>query len=415
MRQPPTVSEPRPTLHSTSETHPLETSMQSPPMLDDITVLNLASVGPAARAARTLADYGATVIQVGPLAAARSVQIEPPFHTYGAGRGLKHIRIDMKSESGREAFLRLAETADVIIESFRPGVVDRLGIGFDEVFERNRGIVYCSTTGYGQDGPAATWAGHDINYLAMSGFLACTEPRADGGPPIPGATVADSAGGGMHAAMSIMAALIRRGATGKGCYLDVAATEGVLSLMGLSIDQYLATGEVAGPREVLLTGRYAFYDVYPTKDDKWVSVGAIEPKFFANLCGLLGLPQYAKEQMNDAMQDEIRAAFRAAFEKKTRDEWTRELADADTCVAPVLTIPEVVEQPHFRERQIFMQARHREHGEFEQVSHILAGGERDQSLHEVRPFGESDANELLSAAGFSASEIEKLSEQGAIA
>ncbi len=389
--------------------------MESPPLLDDITVLNLASVGPAARAARTLADYGATVIQVGPLAPKGSVQIEPPFHTYGAGRGLKHIAINMKSDAGREGFLRIAENADVIIESFRPGVVDRLGIGFDTVFARNRGIVYCSTTGYGQDGPASTWAGHDINYLAMSGYLACTEPRGDGGPPIPGATVADSAGGGMQAAMSIMAALIRRGATGKGTYLDVAATEGVLSLMGLSIDQYLATGEVAGPREVLLTGRYAFYDVYPTKDEKWVSVGAIEPKFFANLCNALGLGEYASEQMNDAKQDEIREAFRKAFKTKTRDEWTAELADADTCVAPVLTIPEVVEEPHFNARKIFMDARHNEHGDFKQVSHILAGGEREQPLHEVRPFGSSDANELLTAAGYSAAEIEKLSEEGAIA
>ncbi|MCP4037213.1 MAG: CoA transferase, partial [bacterium] len=223
--------------------------MSTPPLLDDITVLNLASVGPAARAARTLADYGATVIQVGPLASKGRVQIEPPFHTYGAGRGLKHISINMKSQAGKEGFLRLADNADVIIESFRPGVVDRLGIGFEDVFARNRSIVYCSTTGYGQDGPASKWAGHDINYLAMSGFLACTEPRADGGPPIPGATVADSAGGGLHAAMSIMAALIRRGGTGKGSYLDVSATEGVLSLMALSIDQYLATGEIAGPRD----------------------------------------------------------------------------------------------------------------------------------------------------------------------
>ncbi len=389
--------------------------MESPPMLDDITVLNLASVGPAARAARTLADYGATVIQVGPLAAKGRVQIEPPFHTYGAGRGLKHVSINMKSDEGREGFLRLAESADVIIESFRPGVVERLGIGFDTCSARNRGIVYCSTTGYGQDGPASTWAGHDINYLAMSGFLACTEPRGDGGPPIPGATVADSAGGGMHAAMSIMAALIRRGATGKGSYLDVSATEGVLSLMALAIDQYLATGEVAGPRQVLLTGRYAFYDVYPTKDDKWVSVGAIEPKFFANLCNALGLGEFATAQMDDAKQDEIREAFRTAFLTKTRDEWTEELAAADTCVAPVLTIPEVVEQPHFEARKVFMEARHTEHGDFKQVSPILAGGDREQPLHEVRPFGRSDASELLTAAGYSAEEIQKLSEQGAIA
>ena len=388
--------------------------MSTTPLLDGISVLNLASVGPAARAARTLADYGASVVQVGPVAKSGSVQIAPPYHTYGAGRGFKHISIDMKSAAGREGFLRLAENSDVIIESFRPGVVDRLGIGYADVSARNPRIVYCSTTGYGQNGPAASWAGHDINYLAMSGFLACTEPRADGGPPIPGATVADSAGGGMHAAMSIMAALVKRNTSGEGAFLDVSATEGVLSLMALSIDQYLATGEVAGPREVLLTGRYAFYDLYPTKDDKWVSVGAIEPKFYANLCNALGLPQYVKSQTDDALQSEIREAFKQVFLTKTRDEWTRALASNDTCVAPVLTIPELVEEPHHAARKIFMQAVHDEHGEFRQVGPILSGGVRDQPTHHVEPIGSSDAPQLLAAAGYDAAEIEKLSAEGAI-
>ncbi|MBW2388996.1 MAG: CoA transferase [Deltaproteobacteria bacterium] len=388
--------------------------MSTTPLLDGINVLNLASVGPAARAARTLADYGAGVVQVGPVAKSGSVQIAPPYHTYGAGRGFKHISIDMKSAAGREGFLRLAENSDVIIESFRPGVVDRLGIGYADVSARNPGIVYCSTTGYGQNGPAASWAGHDINYLAMSGFLACTEPRADGGPPIPGATVADSAGGGMHAAMSIMAALVKRNTSGEGSFLDVSATEGVLSLMALSIDQYLATGEVAGPREVLLTGRYAFYDLYPTKDDKWVSVGAIEPKFYANLCNALGLPQYVKSQTDDALQSEIREAFKQVFLTKTRDEWTQALASNDTCVAPVLTIPELVEEPHHAARKIFMQAVHDEHGEFRQVGPILSGGVRDQPTHHVEPIGSSDAPQLLAAAGYDTAEIEKLSAEGTI-
>ena len=163
--------------------HSNNSPSESRDLLAGITVLNLASVGPAARAARTLADYGATVVQVGPMARG-GVQIEPPYHTYGAGRGLKRMSIDMKSEAGKEGFLRLVANADVVIESFRPGVVDRLGIGYEAARGRNPGIVYCSTTGYGQDGPAAKWAGHDINYLAMSGFLACSEPRPDGGPPI---------------------------------------------------------------------------------------------------------------------------------------------------------------------------------------------------------------------------------------
>jgi alpha-methylacyl-CoA racemase len=384
------------------------------PLLDGITVLSLASVGPAARAARSLADYGATVIQIGPTSKKGAKQIVPPFHTSGAGRGIQKIQINLKAEAGVESFLRLAEKADVVIESYRPGVVKRLGIGYEEVRGRNSSIVYCSTSGYGQDGPASSWAGHDINYLAMAGFLACSEPRADGGPPIPGATVADSAGGGMHAVLSIMGALVRRGISGEGRYLDVSACEGVLALMSLSLDQYLATGEVAGPRKVLLTGRYAFYDLYPCKDGGWVSVGAIEPHFYRNLCKALGHEAYGDHQYDDAKQDEIRAAFKEAFLRKERDEWVAELAPNDTCVAPVYGIPELVDDPHFVERKVFMEAEHPEQGKFRQVSPILAGGLREQPVHQVRPHNETDAAALLAGVGMSEEEIEKLRADGVV-
>jgi len=310
--------------------------------------------------------------------------------------------------------LRLAEHADVLIESYRPGVVDRLGIGWEAVHARSPRLVYCSTTGYGQDGPAAAWAGHDINYLGMAGYLACSEPREDGGPPIPGATVADSAGGGMHAVLAVLAALVRRGVSGEGSHLDVSATEGVLSLMGLSIDQYLATGEVAGPRQQLLTGRYACYDVYPTKDGKWLTVGAIEPHFYRKLCERLGLPQYAAHQHDDARQDEIRKAFREAFQTRTRDEWVAELAPSDTCVAPVYTIPELVDDEHFAARGVFMEARHPEEGRFRQVSPVLAGGVREQPVHRVRPHDATDTEAVLADAGFATDEIERLREQGVV-
>lgn len=384
------------------------------PQLEGICVLNLASVGPAARAARTLADYGARVIQIAPTSKQGAKQIQPPFHSYGAGRGFERMQIDLKSDAGRETFLRLCAMADVVIESYRPGVVDRLGIGFETARGRNPKIIYCSTTGYGQDGPASGWAGHDINYLAMGGFLACTEPRADGGPPIPGATVADSAGGGMHAVLAILAALVRRSLGGDAQHLDVAAAEGVVSLMSLSLDQYLATGEVSGPRQVLLTGRYAFYDVYRCRDDKWISVGAIEPHFFRNLCGLLGLERFADRQMDDAVQDEIRAAFRQVFAQRDRDEWVAELAHQDTCVAPVYTLPEVTRDAHFRARGVFGRAEHPEAGRFEQVAPILAGGIRKAGVEAVRSSAETDTDRILEDAGLSADEIARLRSAGAI-
>jgi alpha-methylacyl-CoA racemase len=224
-------------------------------LLEGVTVLDLASVGPAARASRWLADYGATVVKVGPVPAREGVQIVPVFFAYSAHRGMKRALLDLKAPEGRDAFLRLAAGADVVIESFRPGVVDRLGIGYDDVRARNRGIVYCSTTGFGQRGPHAQWAGHDLDYLAVGGFLDCSGRGADGRPPIPGATVADSAGGGMHAVMAILAALVRRNTDGEGACLDVSVADGVLALMALQVDEFLATGATPGPGHGILTGR----------------------------------------------------------------------------------------------------------------------------------------------------------------
>jgi alpha-methylacyl-CoA racemase len=383
-------------------------------LLEGVMVLNLGSVGPAARAARALADYGAKVVQITPVSKRGALQTKPVYHTYAAGRDFERMRIDLKAESGRETLLRLSEKADVLIESFRPGVVRRLGIDWETLHARSPRVVYCSTSGYGQNGPASGWAGHDLNYLAMSGFLACSEPRADGGPPIPGATVADSAGGGLHAALAIMAALVKRGTSGQGSFLDVSAAEGALSLMALSIDQYLAEGEVAGPRKVLLTGRYAFYDLYETRDRKWLSVAAIEPHFFRNLCDRLGHPEYQDEQYNEDRQDEIREAFKAAFLSRTRDEWVDNLASNDTCVAPVLTIPEVTEDAHWRAREVFSEAEHPERGVFEQVSPILAGGIRAHPRHQVRTGDDTDSARLLEQSGFSRAEISKLIEDGAV-
>jgi alpha-methylacyl-CoA racemase len=341
-------------------------------MLDGITVLDLSTVGPAARASRWLADYGARVVKVG---APAGLQIEPPFYAYSAHRNMERVSVDLKSDDGKDEFLRLADGADVVIESFRPGVVDRLGIGYDTLEGRNPGIVYCSTTGYGQDGPRAQWAGHDLNYLAIGGFLDCSGRGPDTRPPIPGATVADSAGGGMHAVMAILAALVRRASTGKGAYLDVSVADGVLALMALAVDEYLAAGVVPGPGHGMLTGRYACYGVYGCADEKWLTVAAIEPRFWANLCRALGLERWVEHQADDELQSEIRGELEAVFRTRTRDEWVVELGPADTCVAPVLTVPEVVEDEQYKARSAFVEADDPDHGRFRQVGYVLAGSQ----------------------------------------
>jgi alpha-methylacyl-CoA racemase len=362
-----------------------------PGFLDGITVLDLSSVGPATRAARWLADYGATVVKVGAVPSAGNVQIIPVYHAYGGGRLQKRALFDLKSADGREAFLRLAERADVLVESFRPGVMARLGVGYEDVKARNPRIVYCSTSGYGQEGPYSQWAGHDLNYLALGGFLDASQRAAGGQPPVPGTTIADSAAGGMHAVMSICAALVKR----EGAYLDVSVADGVVQLMSVNIEDHLATGAVPGHRHTMTTGRYSAYDTYECADGGWISVAAIEPKFWANFCELIGLPQYAREQTNDGLQDEIRREVAAVIRTRTRDEWTELLAPKDTCVAPVLSV-------------------HPTHGTFRSVAPTLAGQVRAER-YELREGTETDTDELLAAAGMDAEEITKLREAGAIA
>ncbi len=369
--------------------------------LNGVTVLDLSTVGPAARCTRLLSDYGALVVKVGPVPTADAAPIQPQYFAYSGHRGMRRVLVDLKDDEGREAFLSLAGAADVVVESFRPGVVDRLGVGYSAVSARNAGVVYCSTSGYGQDGPASRWAGHDIDYLAVGGFLAMSTPGVGGAPPLPGATVADAAAGGMQAALAITAALAGRATTGRGAYLDVSVAEGVLWLTSLAIDEQLALGGDIVPGHDILSGRYACYGTYAGSDGKWLAVGAIEAKFFANLCAALGYPELAASQLDDDAQEKIRTAFVAAFASRTRDEWVELLAGADTCVAPVLQISEVVASPQFVARGVVSNASHPTEGALSQLTPLLAGMERPapDAVVPLPDMTKTDTEHLLKEAG----------------
>jgi len=388
---------------------------QPPEVLQGVTVLDFSTVGPATRCARILADYGARVIKVGVPPSKLGLQTQPAFWMYSANRRLEQVRIDLKDERGRAAFLKLAERADVVIESFRPGAMKKLGLTYEDLEILNPRLIYCSTSGFGQDGPASKQAGHDLNYLAVGGFLHTSNRRGDGGPPVPGATVADSAAGGMHAALAILAALLRRAQTGRGEYLDVCVAEGVLWLTSLYVDQYLATGETPGPGHDILTGRCACYDTYACSDGKWLSLGVVEPHFFANLCKALGCEQWLEGQHDDAVQDEMRRDFAAAIAKRPRDEWVAELAPANTCVAPVYSIEELVEDPQFRERGIFGEVLHPEHGRFRQVNPALAGMRRPEAALPVPDWSQTNTQDVLEEAGLGVEEIEAMRDEGIVA
>jgi alpha-methylacyl-CoA racemase len=327
---------------------------------------------------------------------------------------MRRVCLDVRHPDGRDAFLALAAGADVVVESFRPGVVDRLGIGYEDLRAANAGIIYCSTSGYGQDGPRAGWAGHDLNYLAVAGYLATTGPRADGGPPIPGATIADAAAGGMHAALAITAALFARHRTGEGTFLDVSVADGALWLMSLAVDEHLATGAEPGPGHDVLTGRYACYDTYRAADGRWLAVAAIEAKFFTNLCAALGCDRWTDHQYDDAVQDQVRAAFAAAFARRDRDAWVAILSDHDTCVSPVQSVSEIAHDPQFTGRGAVVEAKDTDGRSFCQVAAVLAGMAPVPAPVVVRDAAVTDTDDLLEAAGMAPARIADLRRLGVV-
>ena len=383
--------------------------------LEGVRVLDFASVGPGARASRILSDYGAEVVKVGPVPKDSATQSVPPFYAYSGHRLMKRALLDLKADSGRDAFLTLAESADVVLESFRPGVIDRLGIGYEDLRAVNERIVVCSTSGWGQHGPSRDIAGHDLNYLAVSGYLHCSTPRGDGRPPLPGATVADIAAGGMHAVMAIMAALLRRERTGVGEYLDVAIADGTFGLMSLYVDEFLATGTEPGPGHYILTGRYACYEIYECADGGFLSVAAIEPVFWRNLCRELDLEHFTELQLNDDKQAEIRDAIAKVLATKARDEWSALLGPADCCVAAVNTVMEAIDDPQYVARGMVVEAEHAAEGRFRQTGAVWAGTIAPDHPYAVREGSITDTADLLVAAGLSADDVAALEVEGVIA
>jgi alpha-methylacyl-CoA racemase len=326
-------------------------------MLSSRTLLDFSTAGPGPRCTRLLADYGMRVIKVRPPAGGTRM-LDTPWYTYSANRGIRQIHVDLKQEAGRRLVHRMLQRADALVESYRPGVAGRLGLGYEDARAVNESIVYCSVSGYGQRGPYAQWPAHDLNWLALGGFLHGGSRREDGGPALPGAVVADAAGG-YSAAVAVLAALVRQAATGQGAYLDVSVMDSVLRVMQFVFDARLAggnpdgTGAADGASEPagLLTGGSACYDVYQAADGRWLAVAAIEPRFWAALCTELGLPHRILDQHSPALQDVLREELRRAFAARPSGEWLRVLGPA-ACVTPVNSPAETLRDPHLNARPL---------------------------------------------------------------
>jgi len=319
-------------------------------------IIEIAGIGPGPFAAMLLADMGAEVLRVERAGAVRGPAPAEPAADLSL-RGRRNIAIDLKHADGPATLLDLVERADALIEGFRPGVMERLGIGPDDCLARNPKLVFGRMTGWGQDGPYAAWAGHDINYIALAGALA-HYGRADEAPVPPLNMVGDFGGGGMFLALGVVAALLEAQRSGQGQVVDTAMVDGTAVLMTMfwSMMQSGIFDENRRGTNLLDTGAH-FYEVYETADAKFVSIGSIEPQFYAELLRLTGLDadEAFGRQMNAGQWPELKERISELFKTKTRDEWCALMEHTDVCFAPVLTMSEAFEHPHNVARQTFVE------------------------------------------------------------
>ena len=320
--------------------------------LAGVRIIELAGIGPAPYGCMLLADLGADVVTID--RAQPGLQVADPRYDL-LRRGRRSIVVDLKRQEGRDLVLRLVDGADALVEGYRPGVTERLGIGPQECLQRNPRLVYARMTGWGQDGPLAQRAGHDITYLALAGALAHIG-RAGAPPTPPLNLVADFGGGGMFLALGVLAGVLQARRTGRGDVVDVAMVDGVASLMtmfsGLAAS---GTWDLAERGGNMLDSGMPTYDVYRTADDEYVAVGALEPQFWAELRSRLGLADVPESAAYDRQQwPALRARLEAVFASRTREEWTAEFDDSDACVAPVLRLDEAADHPQLTARRTYV-------------------------------------------------------------
>jgi alpha-methylacyl-CoA racemase len=377
--------------------------------LAGLRVIELASIGPGPMCAMLLADQGAEVVRIDRVEpSGLGVSLDPKFDV--TARGRRTIALDLKQTAARDAALRLIDRADVLIEGWRPGVAERLGLGPDACLQRNPTLVYGRMTGFGQSGPLAQAAGHDINYIALTGALHAIGP-ADGKPVPPLNLIGDYGGGALYLAFGLMAALFERQRSGQGQVVDAAMVDGASSLMSI-FHGMLASGRWdADARSAnLLDGGAPFYDTYVAADGRYLAVGCLEPKFFAEFAQRIGLDaSLIARQYDRRAWPEMRSAIAARLATRTRDDWCRELDGSDACVAPVLTLREAPAHPHARQRGAFVEV----DGVVQAAPAPRFSRSGNATPHAPRAAG-SDGAAVLLDAGFARDEVNALFASGAL-
>ena len=386
--------------------------------LDGIRILDLSRLLPGGYASQMMADFGADVIKIEEPGTGDYSRSMPPLGPGGLGiaylavnRNKRSVSLNLKSEPGRAIFRTLVKQADVVLESYRPGVLERLGLGYEFLKEINPRLIYCAISGYGQDGPYKLRAGHDLNYVGYAGLLS-HNIGPNGEPVMPATQFGDLAGGSFMAVIGILTALLARAQTGQGRMVDVSMIEGAMALLPLFTSTYLNTGIAPQPGRSVLDGGLPCYNIYEASDGKYVTLAALEPKFWHTFCTRIGHPELLPfhAPADDAAREEAMQALQTIFKTKTRDEWVRELADLDTCLGPVYSIDEALHDPQAQSRGVGITSHDglRALPTFPRISDV-----EQEQRYAPPQLGEHTAN-VLQEAGYSAADIERFRAEGAI-
>ncbi len=384
--------------------------------LSGIKVLDLAGIGPASFAAMMLGDMGADVLKINmpPGASDRGVGGGMTFvdgFDPGTIRNKRNMAINLKTEAGQRLFHQLAETSDIIIEAFRPGVMDRLGVGYEAISKINPRVIFCSVSGYGQDGPYRDLVGHDNNYAAMGGALGLIGYSADEPPVLVQTVLADMTTGVMQSTIGILLAICARERTGRGQWVDISLTDGVVFVLnGIpEVAEYLMSGVIPERGQGIFGGNQPPYAVYQTGDDKYLTVGCLEPHFWLKLCTALGredlvLHQYTSSPKKEEVFDELKQIFRT----RNRDEWFELLSKADVPVGKVLGADEVFSDPNVLHRQMVFEVDHPKFGKMKQIGLPIKLSDTPWQVRIPAASLGEHTDEVLSSMGYSRDDIDAL-------
>ncbi len=389
--------------------------------LAGIRVLDLSRLLPGPYCTMALADMGAEVLKVEDTGLGDYMRTMPGVPVVKKetstflmiNRNKKSMTLNLKSDQGKEVFMKLAKEYDVILEQFRPGVMDALGVGYEDVKKINPGMVYCSLSGFGQYGPYKDMAGHDLNYLGVTGVLDAT--KVNGRPVIPGIKMGDLCGGAQWAIIGILTALMGRERNGQGQYLDVSMTDGLLALLNGYASYYFATGQMATGEKVKLQGNDVYYNIYETKDGRYVTIGCIEPKFWKGFCKLIDRPDLIPCQFEpDPKRTEMLQEVTAIIKTKTQAEWVELVGDKDICFSPVKNLEEAFADPHNQARNMLVEMDHPIEGKIKSIAYPVKFSDTPFKVVSPPPLSGEHTEEVLKEIDYSKNEIEELKKSGAI-